>query len=295
MRPWTIVVVLIPLIGCSSPSHRESSQSFNKPMTSDSPQERATQLRDLQIKVFAEEERLYGNSKLGTLGLYGDLKSCRRKLASRQYGGVGTMQWSEILDRLTDREEDWSYDPEQVETSSVELRREVDARLRRFQFYQGVLRIRHAALEKQNADCETSLKDRVFAPGEPPEVFVEEVSKSSEDREGLLRFMCGFVRQDAALKDLMAQALGQSWLSLSDFDENRPVLALDVADSKGKVQRHVFLFEEWRLSFDKGRVTLRDILSDIKGPQLRAWAYLRKDLVLDADRCLPNPPGAWNF
>src|SRR5665213_3034578 len=46
-------------------------------------------LRDLQNSVYSLEDQVYGTRKLGSLGLYGDLKSCSRKLASRQYGGDG--------------------------------------------------------------------------------------------------------------------------------------------------------------------------------------------------------------
>ncbi len=48
-------------------------------------------LRDLQNSVYSLEDRVYGTRKLGSLGLYGELKSCKRKLASRQFGGSGTM------------------------------------------------------------------------------------------------------------------------------------------------------------------------------------------------------------
>jgi hypothetical protein len=66
----------------------------------------AEKLRDLQNSVYSLEDKVYGTRKLGSLGLYGELKSCKRKLASKQLGGSGAMTWTEPLDRVTDKEED---------------------------------------------------------------------------------------------------------------------------------------------------------------------------------------------
>src|SRR5688572_7418821 len=58
-------------------------------------------LQTMQNTVYALEDKIYGVKKLGTLGLYGELKNCRRKLASRQYGGTGDLLWTEPMDRVT--------------------------------------------------------------------------------------------------------------------------------------------------------------------------------------------------
>ena len=63
-------------------------------------------LRDLQNTVYGLEDEVYGTRKLGSQGLYGDLKGCLKKLSSKQYGGNGQLIWTEPLDRVTDKEEE---------------------------------------------------------------------------------------------------------------------------------------------------------------------------------------------
>jgi len=63
------------------------------------------ELRSLQNTVYETEDKVYGNRKYGSRGLYGALKSCKVKLASKEYGGDGKLMWTEPIDRVTDKED----------------------------------------------------------------------------------------------------------------------------------------------------------------------------------------------
>ena len=52
-------------------------------------------LRDLQNEVYGLEDKVYGTRKYNSEGLYGQLRQCKRKLASKAYGGDGTLTWTE--------------------------------------------------------------------------------------------------------------------------------------------------------------------------------------------------------
>src|SRR5690606_16547514 len=65
------------------------------------------ELRRLQYEVYELEDRVYGNRKYGSKGLYGTLKGCREQLAREENGGEGKLMWTEPIDRVTDKEEDF--------------------------------------------------------------------------------------------------------------------------------------------------------------------------------------------
>src|SRR5690606_24805551 len=99
-------------------------------------------LRDLQNAVYSLEDKVYGTRKLGSMGLYGELKACKRKLASRQFGGSGNMMWSEPLDRVTDKEDELKVgvdEKKQLVGLSEEFLKD---RLQRFQGYKTILQKR---------------------------------------------------------------------------------------------------------------------------------------------------------
>jgi hypothetical protein len=66
------------------------------------------ELRSLQNEVYSLEDRVYGNRKYGSQGLYGSLKLCRTKVNSKEMGGDGKVQWTEPMDRVTDKEEEYN-------------------------------------------------------------------------------------------------------------------------------------------------------------------------------------------
>src|SRR3984957_10601241 len=66
------------------------------------------ELRRLQYEVYELEDRVYGNKKYGSKGLYGALKSCREEMVSVKNGGNGKLIWTEPIDRVTDKEDEFN-------------------------------------------------------------------------------------------------------------------------------------------------------------------------------------------
>jgi hypothetical protein len=65
------------------------------------------ELRKLQYEVYELEDRVYGNRKYGSLGLYGVLRECKSQLADPKNGGEGKLIWTEPMDRVSDKEDDF--------------------------------------------------------------------------------------------------------------------------------------------------------------------------------------------
>jgi hypothetical protein len=53
------------------------------------------ELRRLQYEVYELEDKVYGNRKFGSRGLYGVLKDCRSQVADVKNGGDGKLKWTE--------------------------------------------------------------------------------------------------------------------------------------------------------------------------------------------------------
>ena len=65
------------------------------------------ELRRIQYEVYEMEDRVYGNRKFGSKGLYGVLKDCRTELADKKNGGEGKLKWLEPMERSTDKEDEY--------------------------------------------------------------------------------------------------------------------------------------------------------------------------------------------
>ena len=61
----------------------------------------AEELRSIQVGVYELEDRVYGNQKYGSSGLYGTLKQCRKERSLKSNGGSGKLIWTEKPDRMT--------------------------------------------------------------------------------------------------------------------------------------------------------------------------------------------------
>ena len=118
----------------------------------------AEELRRLQINVYSLEDRVYGNRKFGSKGLYGVLRMCRAELVSPKNGGSGKLMWTEPMDRVTDKEDafDIGYDKKDkiVGVSEEFLKDRID----RFKNYQRVLQKREDEYQEKIEICETELK-----------------------------------------------------------------------------------------------------------------------------------------
>jgi hypothetical protein len=118
------------------------------------------ELRRLQNETFELEDRVYGNRKYGSLGLYGVLKTCRADISSKQLGGNGKLQFTEPIDRVTDKEEEYKVgldDKKQLIGISEEFLKD---RIDRFKGYKTLLQKRQDEYEDKVEICKNELKVR---------------------------------------------------------------------------------------------------------------------------------------
>ncbi len=121
----------------------------------------AEELRRLQYYVYELEDRVYGNRKFGSKGLYGVLKQCRIKLSSRQYGGDGKLKWIEPLKRVTDKESELTIGLDEEKKLVAISEEYIKDRIERFQGYKKVLHDRQDEYEEKIEICEAELRSRV--------------------------------------------------------------------------------------------------------------------------------------
>ena len=243
-------------------------------------------LRDLQNQVQGLEDKVYGSRKFESKGLHGDLRSCRSKLSSRQYGGSGTLVWAEPLDRVTDKEEELSLGLDES-NQLVGVREEfLRDRLNRYLGYKKILQKREDEFTEGLEECKAQLKDKEVDPSQNRRVAITEASKLALDRESVNAFMCQYARKGASLQNLLMNAFGKSWVSVSDFAPDGKILQNVIRDELGAEKPNGLLFGRWKLAFNEGSVTMTDILSGEKDARLEAWS--------SANKCLAKADGRWN-
>lgn len=119
------------------------------------------ELRRLQNEVYSLEDRVYGNRKYGSDGLYGALKKCRAKVSSKQLGGTGKLKWTEPIERVTDKEDEFRIGLDEkakiVGVSEEFLKDRID----RFRGYKTVLVKREDEYTDKLEICDAELASRV--------------------------------------------------------------------------------------------------------------------------------------
>ncbi len=297
-----LINILCFMLGCSSgPGHKaELDQDYasagiqniqNFPPIKTNPY---SQLRKLQDEVFALDDYLYGSEKLGSLGLYGELKTCQQKLASAPYGGSGKLQWSEPLDRIHEEEEVTGFGMEAAPSLTALQLREIEARVRRFEFYRRILRARQTDLSKALQNCKDELSARPYNSSSPPEVQVESLEKVNLQRSQIADFMCSYVKKGTLMSEFLAELFGHGWLALTDLPRDGNLVAAEVRDKAGKPRSNVFLFSGWKLAFDKPNLKLGDVIDGRQIARLTAWTHANKESIPGREQCLPNEAGKWN-
>ncbi len=118
------------------------------------------ELRRLQNEVYETEDKVYGNRKYGSEGLYGALKQCRLKLTSKEYGGDGKLLWTEPLDRVTDKEEEYNVGIDEKNKVVSVTEEFLNDRIKRFQGYKQVLLKREDEYNEKLEICDASLASR---------------------------------------------------------------------------------------------------------------------------------------
>ena len=118
------------------------------------------ELRKLQIDVYSLEDRVYGNRKYGSLGLYGVLRDCRMNLSDKKNGGDGKLMWTEAMERVTEDEDEFKIGIDEKEKIVGVQEEFLKDRITRFKGYKGTLSKRQDEYEEKLAICQTDLLSR---------------------------------------------------------------------------------------------------------------------------------------
>lgn len=121
----------------------------------------AEELRRLHINVYSLEDRVYGNRKYGSAGLYGVLKKCRAELVDPRNGGTGKLMWTEPIDRVTDKEDEFDVGINDGKLVGV-TQEFLKDRIKRFKDYRKVLQKREDEYRDKVDICETQLKAQQY-------------------------------------------------------------------------------------------------------------------------------------
>ena len=116
------------------------------------------ELRKLQYEVYELEDRVYGNRKFGSLGLYGVLRDCKSQLSDPANGGDGKMKWTEPLERVTEKEEEYKIGLDEKNKLVAISEEFLKDRISRFKGYKSLLNKRQDEYEEKVAVCKTELK-----------------------------------------------------------------------------------------------------------------------------------------
>lgn len=118
------------------------------------------ELRRMQIEVYELEDRVFGNRKYGSLGLYGVLKQCKADLSEPKNGGDGKLKWTEPMDRITDKEDEFKIGLDEKDKLVGVSEEFLKDRLERFRGYKKVLMTREDEYEEKVQICKTEMKSR---------------------------------------------------------------------------------------------------------------------------------------
>lgn len=118
------------------------------------------ELRKLQYEVYELEDRVYGNRKYGSKGLYGVLKDCRLELSDKKNGGDGKLKWIEPIERVTDKEDEYKIGLDEENNLVAVSEEYLKDRIERFRGYKQVLMKRQDEYEEKIDICKAELKSR---------------------------------------------------------------------------------------------------------------------------------------
>lgn len=179
MKTIFALLLVLGLTGCASNKHKAEKLEKNIEKTSEVSGDTklgvnkdgnmvvqkkvmmSEELRRIQNEVYSLEDRVYGNRKYKSDGLYGALKKCRAKLSSKQYGGDGKLSWTEPAERITDKEENLEMgldDKDQLIGVSEEFLKD---RIDRFRGYKSLLGKREDEYKDKLEICDAELESRM--------------------------------------------------------------------------------------------------------------------------------------
>jgi len=178
-----IKLILVTIIGCQSKNHRaekiDTSIDKSAAVSADTSvgvkngnmvvQKKVLmneELRKLQNDVYELEDHVYGNRKYGSQGLYGVLKICRSDLSDPKNKGDGKLKWTEPIERVTEKEEEFKIGLDEKEKLVGVSEEFLKDRIDRFQGYKKVLMQREDEYNDKVAICKAELRARKTNPEE---------------------------------------------------------------------------------------------------------------------------------
>ncbi len=176
---FTIVALSLALSACSSNPHKaekiETKMERNEVIAGDTTlgvkdgnlvvQKKVLmneEVRRIQNEVYSLQDNVYGNRTYGSLGLYGVLRDCRASVADRRFGGEGKLIWTEAIDRVADKEDEFKVGIDEKEKLVGISEEFLKDRIVRFREYRAVLEKRQDEYEEKLAVCQADLKSRKF-------------------------------------------------------------------------------------------------------------------------------------
>jgi hypothetical protein len=120
------------------------------------------ELRKLQYEVYELEDHVYGNRKFGSKGLYGVLRDCRQNVVDKRNGGDGKLMWTEPLDRVTDKEDDFKIGIDEKDKIVGVSEEYLKDRIERFRGYKQVLQKRQDDFDEKIQICQADLRSKKF-------------------------------------------------------------------------------------------------------------------------------------
>lgn len=118
------------------------------------------ELRRLQYEVYELEDKVYGNRKFGSDGLYGVLKKCRLELSDKDNGGDGKLKWLEPMERITDKEDEYKIGIDEENNLVAVSEEYIKDRIVRFRGYKQTLMKREDEYQEKVDICKSDLKAR---------------------------------------------------------------------------------------------------------------------------------------
>lgn len=116
------------------------------------------EVRRIQYEVYELEDHVYGNRKYGSLGLYGVLRDCKLQLSDPKNGGDGKLKWTEPIDRVTDKEDEFKVGLDEKDKLVGVSEEFLKDRIERFRGYKATLMKRQDEYEEKVQICKAELK-----------------------------------------------------------------------------------------------------------------------------------------
>lgn len=176
-KQYSIIFLAATVVGCSSNPHKaekiETNMDKSKEINGETKVglkdgnmivqrkvDMAEELRNLQNEVYSTEDRVYGNRKYGSSGLYGVLKNCKLETSDIKNGGDGKLQWTEPIDRVTEKEEEFIIGIDEKDNLVGVSEEFLKDRIQRFREYKRILNKRQDEYEEKISICKLELKTR---------------------------------------------------------------------------------------------------------------------------------------